>query len=151
MCLYKSNPIEPERRDFIVLLVQPVDEERCVAHPCLAYLPHEIDEEALRWFQQLIFGQDEPILENQFPKRLPLDPRAEIPARSDASSLAYRRWLSAQGVTYGALPARRRLSGRGCRRSRGEGAEPAQGVDGSGGISASWPRTRMRFGGRRGR
>ncbi len=104
VCLYKSNPIEPERRDFIVLLLQPVDEERCVAHPYLAYLPHEIDEEALRWFQQLIFGQDKPILENQFPKRLPLDPRAEIPARSDASSLAYRRWLSAQGVTYGAIP-----------------------------------------------
>ena len=49
--------------------------------------------------------QDKPILENQFPKRLPLDPRAEIPARSDASSLAYRRWLTAQGVTYGAIPA----------------------------------------------
>ncbi len=105
VCLYKSNPIEPERWDFIALLVQPVDEERCVAHPYLAYLPHEIDAEALRWFQQLIFGQDKPILENQLPKRLPLDPRAEIPARSDASSLAYRRWLAAQGVTYGAIPA----------------------------------------------
>ena len=46
--------------------------------------PHEIDAEALRWFQQLIFGQDKPILENQIPKRLPLDPRAEIPARCDA-------------------------------------------------------------------
>ena len=105
VCLYKSNPIEPERWDFIVLLVQPVSEERCVAHPYLAYLSHEIDEEALRWFQQLIFAQDKPILENQLPKRLPLDPRAEIPARSDATSLAYRRWLSAQGVTYGAIPA----------------------------------------------
>ena len=29
---------------------------------------------------QLIFSQDKPILENQLPKRLPLDPRAEIPA-----------------------------------------------------------------------
>ena len=105
VCLYKSNPIEPERWDFIVLLVQPVSEERCVAHPYLAYLRHEIDEESLRWFQQLIFAQDKPILENQIPKRLPLDPRAEIPARSDGSSLAYRRWLTAQGVTYGAIPA----------------------------------------------
>ena len=105
VCLYKSNPIEPERWDFIVLFVQPVSEERCVAHPYLAYLPHNLDNETNRWFMQLIFAQDKPILENQFPKRLPLDPRAEIPARSDASSLAYRRWLTAQGVTYGAIPA----------------------------------------------
>ena len=54
---------------------------------------------------QLIFSQDKPILENQLPKRLPLDPRAEIPVRSDASSLACRRWLTAQGVTCGAIPA----------------------------------------------
>ena len=105
VCLYKANPIEPARSDFIALLLQPVTEERCVAHPYLAYLPHELDAVTLRSFQQLIFGQDRPILENQVPKRLPLDPRAEIPVRSDASSLAYRRWLTAQGVTYGAIPA----------------------------------------------
>ena len=104
-CLYKINPIEPARKDFIALCLQPVTEERCVAHPCLAYLSHGLDAESLRSFQQLIFGQDRPILENQVPKRLPLDPRAEIPARSDATSLAYRRWLTAQGVTYGAIPA----------------------------------------------
>ena len=105
VCLYKSNPIEPGRWDFIVLFVQPVSEERCVAHPYLAYLPHNLDNETNRWFMQLIFAQDKPILENQVPKRLPLDPRAEIPTRSDASSLAFRRWLTAQGVTYGAIPA----------------------------------------------
>ena len=105
VCLYKSNPIEPERWDFIVLFVQPVNEERCIAHPYLSYLPHNLDAETNRWFMQLIFGQDKPILENQLPKRLPLDPRAEIPARSDASSLSYRRWLTARGVTYGAIPA----------------------------------------------
>ena len=105
VCLYKANPIEPARRDFIALFLQPVTEERCVAHPYLAYLPHELDAQTLRSFQQLVFGQDRPVLENQVPKRLPLDPRAEVPARSDASSLAYRRWLTAQGVTYGAIPA----------------------------------------------
>ena len=104
VCLYKSNPIEPKRWDFIVLFVQPVSEERCIAHPYLSYLPHNLDNDTNRWFMQLIFAQDKPILENQLPKRLPLDPRAEIPARSDASSLAYRRWLTAQGVTYGAIP-----------------------------------------------
>ena len=54
---------------------------------------------------QLIFAQDKPILENEFPKRLPLDRRAEIPVRADAASIVFRRWLGAHGVTYGAIPA----------------------------------------------
>ncbi len=101
--LYKSNPIEEARMDFIALMVQPVSEERCVAHPFLAYLKHNINEADIRWFMQLIFAQDKPILENQHPKRLPLDPRAEMPVRADASSIAYRRWLQEHGVTYGAI------------------------------------------------
>jgi len=60
----------------------------------------------VRWFMQLIFAQDKPILENQMPKRLPLDPRAETPIRADASSVYYRRWLRERSVTYGAIPAR---------------------------------------------
>ncbi len=46
-----------------------------------------------------------PILENQNPKLLPLDPRAETPIRSDQASIAYRRWLTDLGVTYGVIPA----------------------------------------------
>jgi phenylpropionate dioxygenase-like ring-hydroxylating dioxygenase large terminal subunit len=55
---------------------------------------------------QLIFAQDKPILENQLPKRLPLDPRAETPIRADAVSVVYRRWLRDHSVTYGAIPTR---------------------------------------------
>jgi hypothetical protein len=44
-------------------------------------------------FQQLIFLQDRIILENQRPTLLLLKPRAEIPTRADATSIAYRRWL----------------------------------------------------------
>jgi phenylpropionate dioxygenase-like ring-hydroxylating dioxygenase large terminal subunit len=103
VCLFKSNPTQPHRLDVIYLFVQPVDEERCVAHPFLAYLRDGIDAATIRWFMQLIFAQDKPILENQLPKRLPLDPRAETPIRADASSIHYRRWLRERGVTYGAL------------------------------------------------
>ena len=52
-------------------------------------------------FQQLIFLQDRIILENQRPVLLPMEPRAEIPTRADASSIAYRRWLKEKGITYG--------------------------------------------------
>lgn len=103
--LFKANPVEKERMDMIALLAQPVTEERCIAHVLMAYPPHNVDVASLRWFQQLIFGQDRPILENQVPKRLPLDPRSEISVRADSSSAHYRRWLSALGVCYGAVPA----------------------------------------------
>lgn len=103
--LYKANPVEKQRMDMIALFVQPVSEECCIAHAFTSYLPHEVHPPSVRAFQQLIFGQDRPILENQLPKRLPLDPRAEYSVRSDASSAAYRRWLSESGVRFGAIPA----------------------------------------------
>ncbi len=106
VALYKSNPTQAVRRDIIFLFVQPVDEENCVAHPYLCYLKQDIDEATVRWFMQLIFAQDKPILENQVPRRLPLDPAAETPIRADQSSVLYRRWLRERAVTYGAIPAR---------------------------------------------
>lgn len=105
VALYKSNPVQPGRLDSITLFVQPVDEENCIAHPFLCYIKEDIDEPTIRWFMQLIFAQDKPILENQVPKRLPLDPRAETPIRADAVSVTYRRWLRERAVTYGAIPA----------------------------------------------
>jgi phenylpropionate dioxygenase-like ring-hydroxylating dioxygenase large terminal subunit len=105
VALYKSNPLQKDRLDVITLFVQPVDEENCVAHPYLCYLKEGIDAATVRSFMQLIFAQDKPILENQVPKRLPLDPRAETPIRADAVSVYYRRWLRDRAVTYGAIPA----------------------------------------------
>ncbi len=105
VALYKTNPVQPERMDYIALFVQPVDEDNCIAHPLLCYLKHDTNEAELRWFMQLIFAQDKPILENQLPRRLPLDPRAETPIRADASSVYYRRWLRSHNITYGAIAA----------------------------------------------
>jgi len=102
--LYKANPVEQSRKDMIALFVQPLTEESCVAHILTCYLPHEIHPPTVRRFQQFIFGQDRPILENQIPKRLPLDPRAEVSVRADLSSASYRRWLAAAGVRFGAIP-----------------------------------------------
>lgn len=106
VALYKSNPIQKRRLDVITLFVQPVDEENCIAHPYLCYLKDGMEAATVRSFMQLIFAQDKPILENQVPKRLPLDPRAETPIRADAVSVSYRRWLRDRAVTYGAIPAR---------------------------------------------
>jgi phenylpropionate dioxygenase-like ring-hydroxylating dioxygenase large terminal subunit len=103
--LYKANPVEMDRKDVIALFVQPETEESCVAHMLTCYLKHDIDPAAVRNFQQLIFGQDRPILENQVPKRLPLSPRSEIQVRADVACATYRRWLGESGVRFGAIPA----------------------------------------------
>jgi phenylpropionate dioxygenase-like ring-hydroxylating dioxygenase large terminal subunit len=103
--LYKANPVRPEISDMIVLFVQPVTEESCIANMLLVYLKDELSAAMLRQFAQLIFCQDKPILENQMPKKLPLSPRAEIPVRADASSAAYRQWLRDTGIRFGAIPA----------------------------------------------
>jgi len=102
--LYKSSPEAPERRDVIAIFLQPMTEERCRAHLLQSMIDTTSTITELRRFQQTIFGQDKPILENQFPKRLPLDPRAETPIRADKSAIAYRRWLSQKGITYGVIP-----------------------------------------------
>ena len=77
--LYKSSGLDPARRDVIAVFLQPVDEEHTRAHMLLSVLDDEHEDKEIRNFQQSIFGQDKPILENQYPKRLPLDPRAETP------------------------------------------------------------------------
>ena len=99
--LYKTCPPQPSRWDVIALFVQPVDETWCVAHTVMSYLDETSRDDELRGFQQTIFAQDIRILTNQVPKRLPLDAGSEHPVRADAMSVAYRRWLVAQHVTYG--------------------------------------------------
>lgn len=103
--LYKSSPLDETRMDVIAIFLQPMDQEHVRAHMMLSILDDTNDDTFIRRFQLMIFGQDKPILENQFPKRLPLDPRAETPIRADKSAIAYRRWLSQKGITYGVIPA----------------------------------------------
>jgi phenylpropionate dioxygenase-like ring-hydroxylating dioxygenase large terminal subunit len=102
--LYKSCPEDESRRDVIAILLQPMTQERCRAHLLQSMIDSHSTIPEMRRFQQTIFGQDKPILENQYPKRLPLDPRSETPIRADKSAIAYRRWLSQKGITYGVIP-----------------------------------------------
>jgi len=103
--LYKTTPMDPERMDVIALFCRPVAPDRIQAHMFLSLLDPDNSETYIRRFQQGIFGQDKPILENQHPKLLPLDPRAETPIRADKVAIAYRRRLSDMGLTYAVIPA----------------------------------------------
>ena len=102
--LYKTSPLDSSRMDAIGLFVRSVAPDYIEANMFLSLLDDSSSDSFIRQFQQLIFAQDKPILENQNPKLLPLDPRAETPVRSDKLAIAYRRWLSDLGVTYGVIP-----------------------------------------------
>jgi len=98
--LYKTCPARPAENDIVCLFVQPVDETSSLAHTLLAYFDDASEDRDLIAFQQTIFGQDKPILENHRPQRLPIDGRLETPARCDATSIAYRRWLKSRGMRF---------------------------------------------------
>jgi phenylpropionate dioxygenase-like ring-hydroxylating dioxygenase large terminal subunit len=102
--LYKSSALDPTRDDVIAVFTRPITEEYISASLFMALVDDESTDVGLRQFQQMIFSQDKPILENQRPRRLPLDPTAETSTRADRSSVAYRRWLHERGVRYGTVP-----------------------------------------------
>ena len=91
----------PEWREAIALFICPVEPETSRVWFRLAVADFETPPERLREFQELIFRQDQPVLESQTPRRLPLDPRAELHTAADRASAAYRRYLSGQGITFG--------------------------------------------------
>lgn len=60
-------------------------------------------DESLRAFQTTIFSQDQPVLESQRPRRLPVSEGAprEVATAADRLSMAYRRYLREQGLRIG--------------------------------------------------
>jgi phenylpropionate dioxygenase-like ring-hydroxylating dioxygenase large terminal subunit len=88
-------------RESIALFVCPITPETSRVWIRMAMTDFESPDSALQSFQNTIFGQDQPVLESQSPKRLPLDLRAELHTVADKASSAYRRYLTAQGITFG--------------------------------------------------
>ena len=73
-------------------------------HTFMSVIDDTSSDAQIRAFQQLVSAQDKPILENQTPRLLPLDPGTETSVRADRASVAYRRWLGDLGVNYGVIP-----------------------------------------------
>ncbi len=103
--LTKLPQAQSDFREAISLHVQPVEEELSRVWIILALTNFVQSEDKLRAFQDRIFMQDKPILENQVPRRLPLDAGAEMPVRCDRMSLAYRRYLRDKALRYGVVTA----------------------------------------------
>ena len=101
--LYKRAETASGRMDIYAAFVHALSEERIRLHLFDCVVEGSATAGEVRRFVQTIVGQDKPILENQNPKRLPLDPRAETPVRADKSSIAYRRYLTEIGLDYGVI------------------------------------------------
>ncbi len=88
-------------RESIALFVCPITPELSRVWVRMAMTDFDSPDSALQSFQNTIFGQDQPVLESQSPKRLPLDIRAELHTVADKASSAYRRYLRESNITFG--------------------------------------------------
>jgi phenylpropionate dioxygenase-like ring-hydroxylating dioxygenase large terminal subunit len=91
-----------EQRFCMIDIVTPIDDNESQAWAIMAinYL-HDLPEQQLRDFQDLVTSQDVPIVESQRPELLPLDLQAEMHLRSDRTAIAYRKWLRQIGLKHG--------------------------------------------------
>lgn len=88
-------------RESIALFIGPLAPEASRVWFRLAVADFGSPDDQLRAFQHTIFTQDQPVLESQQPRRLPLDLRAELHTAADKSSSMYRRFLRESGITFG--------------------------------------------------
>jgi phenylpropionate dioxygenase-like ring-hydroxylating dioxygenase large terminal subunit len=87
----------------LMIMASPADEEHCRAWMIGAFTDPDVTVEDFCDFNHRILLQDIPVLESQHPRRLPLDPTAELAQHADRASSAYRRWLAGLGLTYGTI------------------------------------------------
>ncbi|KMY53362.1 (2Fe-2S)-binding protein [Bacillus sp. FJAT-27231] len=86
----------------ILLTVRPVTETTSIAYGILSFnYDTGLTDQQLIEFQDEIFSQDKPVVENQKPEELPLDLQVELSLISDRVSIAYRQYLKKLGVTLG--------------------------------------------------
>jgi len=99
--LYKDSLVRPGMKDLIGLFIQPCEEERCVVHSfALVFDDHRSDTDILHFYHE-IFMQDRMILIQQRPLRIPVHPQRERHVVSDASAVAFRRWIARRGFRFG--------------------------------------------------
>jgi len=98
--LHKLPQAQAGYRDAIALFTCPREPEETLVWFALAMSDTGATDDEMRAFQHTIFTQDQPVLESQRPRRLPLS-GGELHCAADRASAAYRRHLAALNVTFG--------------------------------------------------
>lgn len=77
---------------------QPVARDRCIGY-CIIARNYDFDQpdSVLQEFEDVIFGQDQRIVESQRPEQVPFDLAAELHLKFDAVAVAYRRAMQVEG------------------------------------------------------
>jgi phenylpropionate dioxygenase-like ring-hydroxylating dioxygenase large terminal subunit len=96
-----ASGVKPGYEESIALFIQAVTPEQSRVWFRMAMADFEIDEHQVQDFQNTIFLQDKPVLESQRPRLLPLHAASEAHVAVDKGSVAYRRYLMSQGITFG--------------------------------------------------
>jgi vanillate O-demethylase monooxygenase subunit len=80
---------------------QPVATDKCRGY-CIVGRNYDLDEPdtVLQEFEDVIFGQDQRIVESQRPEQVPFDLADELHLKFDAVAISYRRAMQAQGLAY---------------------------------------------------
>ena len=80
---------------------QPISKNQCRGY-CIIGRNYDLDEPdtVLQKFEDVIFGQDQRIVESQRPEQVPFDLADELHLRFDAVAISYRRAMQAQGLDY---------------------------------------------------
>lgn len=103
-CTVKFSKRDPEDDSImsITFTIRPVDEETSVAYAIESFnYDTGLTDEQIVSFQDEIFEEDKPIIENQKPEELPLDLQVELSLVCDRMSIAYRQYLKKLGVKLG--------------------------------------------------
>ncbi|WML32363.1 aromatic ring-hydroxylating dioxygenase subunit alpha [Neobacillus sp. OS1-32] len=95
---------ETDQYFSILLSIRPVNENKSIAYGILSYsYQTENSDEEIIAYQNAIFAQDKPVVENQKPEELPLDLQIELSLVCDRVSIAYRQYLKKLGVQFGTV------------------------------------------------
>jgi len=100
--LFTKRDPDTNNKMTILLTILPIEERKSKAYGIMSfnYETGTTDQEIID-FQDMIFSQDKPIVENQKPEDLPLDLQVELSLKCDRMSIAYRQYLKKLGVKLG--------------------------------------------------
>jgi phenylpropionate dioxygenase-like ring-hydroxylating dioxygenase large terminal subunit len=96
-----ASGVKPGYEESIALFIQPITPTQSRVWFRMAIADFEVAPEKVLDFQNTIFLQDKPVLESQRPRLLPLHAASEAHVGVDKGSVAYRRYLLSQGITFG--------------------------------------------------
>lgn len=76
---------------------QPISKSECIGYCIIAKNYGDVEPQVLQRFEEVIFGQDQFVVESQRPEQVPFDLSEELHLKFDAVAVAYRRAMKEFG------------------------------------------------------